>query len=62
MSTEEVKEVKHVRDMRMVNEMIKVGWVLLTVNPGTTEDGSAWPLYVMGWKHNRIAPTVKQDW
>lgn len=62
MSLEEVKEIQHVRDPRMVNEMIKVGWVLISTNSGTMEDGSAWPLYIMGWKHNRVAARVKQDW
>ncbi|WP_426248083.1 hypothetical protein [Pseudomonas sp. TWR3-1-1] len=62
MSTQGVKEVKHVRDLRMVNKMIEAGWVLLIVNPDSLEDGSASPLYIMGWKHNRVAPSVMQDW
>lgn len=32
------------------------------MTPGTTEDGSPWPLYTLGWKHVRVAVQVRQDW
>lgn len=62
MAFEGVKEIKHTHDSKMVNALIAVGWELLGMTPGTTEEGHPWPLYTMGWKHDSVAVQVRQDW
>lgn len=62
MAFEGVKEIKHTHDSKMVNALIAVGWELLGMTPGTTEEGHPWPLYTLSWKGELPAPTVRQDW
>ncbi len=62
MSLEEVKEIRNTFDSRMANAMFVAGWILISVTPGTTEDGSPWPMYTLGWKGPLPAATVQQTW
>jgi hypothetical protein len=62
MAFEDVKEIKHTHDSRLVNALIAAGWVLLGMTPGTTEEGHPWPMYTLGWKNDLPTPIVNQDW
>lgn len=53
MSLEEVKEVQHVRDPRMVNEMIKVGWVLIDTDP------ALWRMVPHGLSTSWVGSTIE---
>lgn len=62
MSEQNVKQIKHARDQREVNAYLEAGWVYLGMTPGQTEDGSAWPLYTLGWAQDGEPAKPKLTW
>jgi len=50
MADSDVKAIRHIREVKEVNAYLDAGWVFKGMTPGTTEDGSAWPLYTLAWE------------
>jgi len=57
-----VKQIKHARQQEEVNAYLQAGWVYLGMTPGTTEEGSPWPLYTLGWTQDVAPEKVKPTW
>ncbi|MCD5980535.1 hypothetical protein [Pseudomonas quasicaspiana] len=59
MADQDVKAIRHAHDMREVNAYLAAGWTYKGMTPGTSEDGSAWPLYTLAWE--QAGEPVKVD-
>lgn len=58
----QIKQIKHSREQAEVNAHLAVGWVLVGMTPGTTEDGTAWPLYTLGWPQDGEPASAGKWW
>ncbi|AVI87366.1 hypothetical protein BTW15_19200 [Pseudomonas syringae pv. tomato] len=63
MAIEDVRKIQNTHDSRWANALLDVGWSLVGMTPGTTDEGHPWPMFTLGWsKEGEPVEPPRQDW